>query len=400
MSGRPAYRSATISDLHLRAGRGDDFKFDRQFSALIDALLADGCRELVLNGDVFEFVATWPETQDHPDPGLGYTEAESTARLVAIAMEHPEVFEAMRRFCVDGGRLVVLPGNHDWELHWPQVRQQLSEIVGSPGPDKLQFVLNGRPYRPVPGLHIEHGHQLIDDQNIFHHPDSPLMDDPLGGPRRIEQSVGNWLVRCLVNPVERHFPFVNNVRPFMKIEWLDGGHGVRLMAALIEGTWGAFHDQRIPTRVLNLILSTPPFLRLLGPVKTPLNFMRPEHVMPNLAHALNDDSTSSLRAAARRHLQVFGQTRYVIMGHSHEYIDQTHEVNRFFARHGRAYLNPGSWNPCLTVPQEAQALSIDELTRGYDFPYRIDFVLSQGDNRADLEVRLETFETGKVRLAA
>ena len=205
MSPSATYRAAVISDTHIRAGHGDDFKFDRQFAQIVDHLIKHRYNELILNGDIFDFVATWPETLDHWDPGLGYTQAEATARLAAIGLEHTQVFEALRRFIAEGGRVVFLPGNHDWELHFPQVRAHIAAMLQNPGPDKLQFVLFGRPYEPIEGLHIEHGHQLVDDQNIFHYPSAPLRPDPLGGPARIEQSVGNWLVRCLVNPIERHF---------------------------------------------------------------------------------------------------------------------------------------------------------------------------------------------------
>lgn len=393
-----SYRAAVLSDLHLRAGHGDDFKFDAQFEALMARLGRQGCREVVFNGDVFDFVATRPEAPFHPDPELGLTERESVERLDGIAQAHPAFFEATRRFIRDGGRIVMLPGNHDWELHWPGIRQRITQLLGHPGADALQFVLHGRPHRPVPGLHIEHGHQLITDQNIFHHPESPLRPDPLGGPDRIEQTIGNWMVRCLVNRIERHFPFVNNVKPFMKIGWYGGLdiHAVRLTKILMEGARLIMRDARIPTRVKALVLNSPPFLRWRGPVSIPRFWLRPDHVLPRLAHAINDDSTLSLRHAARRHLQVYGGTRYVLMGHSHEVVDGAHEANRYFARHGRAYLNPGSWNPCIRVLKNEEPLNIDALCQGEWYPYKLAWVHIQGDQRDELEARVEVLEEDRV----
>ncbi len=402
MSHKATYRATVISDTHLRAGRGDDFKFDRQFASLLDTVVKDGSKEIILNGDIFDFVATRPESKPHPIPGLGFTERESVERLEVIADAHPGVIEALRKHLRDGIRCVIIPGNHDWEFHWPGVRRRLAQMLGNPGHHLLQFVLGGQPYRPIPGLHIEHGHQLVDDQNIFHHPTAPVRPDPLGGLARVEQSVGNWLVRCLVVPIERYFPFVNNVKPFMKIGWFGQMdiHAMHLAQVLIEGAQGIFKDRRIPTRIKTIAFNAPTLRRWFGPSNSPLSKLRPEHLIPRLSHALNDDSTESLRRVARRHLQVFPDTRFMIMGHSHEIIDHDHELNRYFKRHGRAYLNPGCWNPCMHVDEDSAPLDIDQLVKGAEYPYKLAFVHLEGDRRSDLQAQIEVFEEDKVWLTA
>jgi UDP-2,3-diacylglucosamine pyrophosphatase LpxH len=300
----PLYDAIVVSDLHLRAGHGDDFVFDAQFEALVAHAQAEGCHELIFNGDTFEFVAMWPEALAHPDPGLGFTELESLARLSAIARAHARAFEALRRFVAHGGRCVFLPGNHDWDLHWPQVRAQLRALLGDPDGRRVRFVLHGEPYRPAQGkLHIEHGHQLVGDQNLFLHPARPIRPDPLGGPPRLEQPIGNHLVRTLVNPLERHFPFINNVRPFLKVRWLAPGHqSARLLRLLADAALRLTDDHRILRRLKEILLHSSP-LRLFSTPALPNPHGRREFVTSDLQSILGDDSTHQLRQAARQHLQ-------------------------------------------------------------------------------------------------
>lgn len=395
------YDAAIVSDLHLRAGPGDDFLFDRQFEGMLQDLWRDGCREIILNGDIFEFVAMWPESPLHPDPSLGFTQGESLARMVAIGLEHGLFFEALRRFVRDGGRCVFLPGNHDWDLHWPQVQAHLRELLGDPTGARTQFVLHGQAYQAAGGrLHVEHGHQLVGDQNLFHHPMQPLRPDPRGGPRRLEQPIGNWLVRSLVNPLEAHFPFINNVRPFAKIGWGGAGwHTARLLTVLPTAILQLLEDGRIPRRLLDAALSSGPLRHIFGQ-RQRWPSRRREFMPSDIAGMLGDDSSQPMQMAARRHLQLRNQTRYIVMGHSHEFVDKEHAINEPFARRGRGYLNPGCWNPCREVPEDAAPLPLDELLTGSSYPYKLGLVRARQRRNEGLEAQLEIFDEGEVWMKA
>lgn len=397
------YHAAVISDLHLRAGLHDDFVFDEEFAALLRELWAEGVRELVLNGDTFEFPATWPDTPIHPNSTLGFTQRESVERISGIAEGHGQVFEALRRWIRDGGCLVILPGNHDWELHWAAVRDRLAQLLGDPDRQRHRHVLHGAPYQPVAGVHIEHGHQLVHDQNSFLHPMAPIREDPLGGPPRMEQNAGSYLVRTLVNPIEATFPFINNIRPFGKVKWIGPHkHALKLFSILTDAARVGLEDGRIPRRFLDLVLSNGPFRNVFGATRAMRwrrSGRRAEEVVPELGSVLSDDSTDELRRAARRRLQQHKGVRYVIYGHSHERLAADDSPNRAFARRGRAYLNPGSWIPHKSIEDTDEGMDPDELIAGTDYPFELAFVRVRGSH-GRVEARTETFEEGEVWLGA
>lgn len=397
------YHAAVISDLHLRAGLHDDFVFDEHFAELLQVLWADGVRELILNGDTFEFPAMWPDTPLHPNSTLGFTEAESVARIDGIALAHGWVFEALRRWIRLGGKLVFIPGNHDWELHWNAVQMRLAQHLGDPDAQRHRHVLHGAPYLPVRGVHIEHGHQLVHDQNSFLHPLSPIRLDPLGGPPRLEQNAGSYLVRTLVNPIEQTFPFINNIRPFGKVKWIGPHtHAIKLFQILGDATKRGLEDGRVPRRFLDLILSNGPFRKVFGAgraMRWRRSGRRAEEVVPAVGSVLADDSTHELRRAARRRLQRSKDTRYVIYGHSHEHLGADDAPNRYFARRGRAYLNPGSWIPHKEIPDDHEGIDPDELIRGADYPFELCFVRIRRQG-GRVEARTESFAKGEVWLGA
>jgi UDP-2,3-diacylglucosamine pyrophosphatase LpxH len=397
------YHAAVLSDLHLRAGLHDDFVFDTEFAELLLELWSDGVRELVLNGDTFEFPAMWPDTPLHPNSTLGFTERESVERMSGIGEGHPGVFEALRQWIGEGGTVVFLPGNHDWELHFHGVRKRLAQMIGDPDGKRHRHVLHGAPYLPVPGVHIEHGHQLVHDQNAFLNPMAPIRVDPLGGPPRVEQNAGSYLVRTLVNPVEQTFPFINNIRPFGKVKWIGPHkHALRLFSILSDATRKGLEDGRIPRRFLDLVLSNGPFRQIFGAgraMRLRRSGRRQEEVVPELSSVLADDSTHELRRAARRRLQRHKSTQFVIYGHSHEHVNVNDGPNRVFARRGRAYLNPGSWIPHKEIPDDHEGMDPDELIAGTDYPYHLGFVRVRHGARS-LEARTETFAEGEVWLGA
>jgi UDP-2,3-diacylglucosamine pyrophosphatase LpxH len=396
------YDAVVLSDLHLRAGPSDDFRFDAHLERLLAQVWGDGCREVILNGDIVDFVAMWAESPLHPDPGLGLTEAEAVTRLWAVGEEHRRAMEALARFVRDGGRCVFLVGNHDWEMHWPKVQALLLEMLGDPRGERVKFVLHGEAYKPLgEAVHVEHGHQLVGDQNFFHEPRRPVRDDPMGGAPRLEQPIGNWLVRSLVTPVEERFPFVNNVRPFTKIKWVGLDENLpRLLSMVGENLVRTLKDGRIKERLLDLALSNPPFRDVFGVGRAQWDATRPAWMPSDLAGALGEDSSIPLRLAARRHLQLSPSTRWIILGHSHEVIGAEHEVNDGFSKRKRGYLNPGTWNPCKVLGEDATPLSVEALLRGISYPYRLHFVRVRGGAGREPEAWLENFESGEVWMGA
>ncbi len=233
----PATKLIVVSDLHISAGALDDFdgELEGAFLRFLDEVGVRGeGTELVINGDFLDFVQAPPwegddlesEAADTAAP-LCFSQAQSVEKLEAIGREHAQVFAALGRFlAVDArNRVVLMPGNHDPDLFWPDVRQRLRGMVqaGSSAPveDRVVFHLE-RAYRPevCPAVWVEHGHQFDpvnsffdNGQEIWAEEQPPLNRDETGVDRLWECLGTRFLIRFL-NRLDREYPFVDNVKPF------------------------------------------------------------------------------------------------------------------------------------------------------------------------------------------
>ncbi len=148
------------SDFHLHACRRDGndagLAAGRDFARLIDGYLAEGPVELVLCGDVY-------------DLAIGGS-APVALRLQAIAETHVEFHAALTRVIAAGGRVIFVPGNHDYELASAEAQEWFDGAVPGARIEPWFWRLNG--------VHIEHGSQY-DPDNAHPH---PLLchGDPLG----------------------------------------------------------------------------------------------------------------------------------------------------------------------------------------------------------------------------
>jgi UDP-2,3-diacylglucosamine pyrophosphatase LpxH len=146
-----ADRYLIVSDLHLcdvedhadgwKAYKSARFVFDDELAERVARFVeraASGDRStLLLNGDVFDFdlvTATpakppWPVTRNERRRGLAPTAAKSAWKLGHILGHHPGFVRMLARFTAAGHRLVYVLGNHDRELHFPEVRAVLLEAL-------------------------------------------------------------------------------------------------------------------------------------------------------------------------------------------------------------------------------------------------------------------------------
>jgi UDP-2,3-diacylglucosamine pyrophosphatase LpxH len=194
-----------ISDLHLtdvedhadgwKAYKGSRYVFDDELAALLERFRAEheGELTLILNGDVFDFDLVTAIPRDPPWPvsglertrGLNPTAPKSAWKLERILAEHPRFVAALAAHLCAGHRVVYILGNHDRELHFPEVRAALVAAVaeqvrasgGELGADALRF----EPwFFHVPGeLYVEHGHQF-DYYNSFKNQLDPTVESREG----------------------------------------------------------------------------------------------------------------------------------------------------------------------------------------------------------------------------
>jgi UDP-2,3-diacylglucosamine pyrophosphatase LpxH len=155
-----AERLLIVSDLHLAAGPRDPFTQDAAFAAwAASRLRGDQPARLIILGDLFDFVLT-PRPGQRPTIRPDGSEAGALARLESIAAAHPDVIDVLAGFVDAGGRLDLVPGNHDIELTRAAVQTRLHALLGHPPPERVRvhpWILH------LPGvLYAEHGHQHHD----------------------------------------------------------------------------------------------------------------------------------------------------------------------------------------------------------------------------------------------
>jgi hypothetical protein len=214
-----------VSDLHL--GRGHDpatkryhrleaFFYDEDFRAFCRWACADAAARgmplaLVLNGDVFDLLRIEPEFPPegtHLEKRFGALPTPPiAARMVAdVLTGHPSFLEALADVLAAGHELVLVCGNHDLELQWPQVQEEVRRaltvaLAARRAPEALARLRFEPWFLYEPGrIWIEHGCQY-DPENAFHFPlRSRLADSPFVAQiAERDMPLGNFFQRYLYN---------------------------------------------------------------------------------------------------------------------------------------------------------------------------------------------------------
>ncbi|WP_420629595.1 hypothetical protein [Candidatus Leptofilum sp.] len=281
-----------LSDFHLSEGRNpanglihrnEDFFQDVPFAQFIAHHVKLSRREtaveyhnipwkLVINGDIFDFlqVVTLPPegaelfgvkgVRSHADLrendrkfGLGTSSPEIVWKVTQIAKGHPIFFQALAWFMAQpGNELVLMKGNHDIELYWPDVQLRMRQLLQKayegwwetavPNDthallphfddlpealdlEKLQKQVSFPPaFLYEPGLfYAEHGCQF-EPANAFRNFEDPrltITDDFPDADKYIELPSGSLFVRYFFNDVEHIHPFADNMKPISRyVFWL------------------------------------------------------------------------------------------------------------------------------------------------------------------------------------
>lgn len=265
-----------LSDLHLGAGcwadgnradenradgnRLEDFDSDDDFYALMQALVAESehaqCEmELILAGDAFEFLQV-PALRDVAsfDPAARYavsdyapsSEAASAAKMALIVAGHARFFAGLRAFILAAPpyrRVTFIKGNHDVNLHWPEVQRVLRVALGAHSGPRAACVAFEERRITREGIYVEHGHQYAERANRF-----PDFEEPhdLAHPDQLHLPPGSAFVLGFFNNLERQYYWMDGVKPITALIWyafaLDFGLAVRALYALLRElpslTWG------------------------------------------------------------------------------------------------------------------------------------------------------------------
>jgi len=211
-------RYLVVSDLHLAdvEDHEDDWKyfkashylFDDELVSLIEEFAAKegGPGTLILNGDIADFDLVtavpddppWPVTRGERRTGLAATPEKSAWKLERILAHHPTIVACLATFLAGGHRVVWVQGNHDRELHFPEVQQVLRDALdaASDAPIPAESLTFEPWFYSVPGrIYAEHGQQY-DYYNSFRHVLDPVMIRR--GQRQIALPMGNISNRLLM----------------------------------------------------------------------------------------------------------------------------------------------------------------------------------------------------------
>ena len=145
--------TAIISDLHLceaepvhpryplwKKFKTKEFFFDDVFQKFLLSIQqeARGSKlELILNGDIFDSdsVTALPDKPPYKvswlekNRGLNPRPEKSLFKIKKIIEDHPLWFEALREFIYHGHEVVFIIGNHDLEMHYPDVQNAVLEAL-------------------------------------------------------------------------------------------------------------------------------------------------------------------------------------------------------------------------------------------------------------------------------
>lgn len=141
-------------------------------------------------------------TEEERAHGLGGAADHAREKLRRVARRHADVFAELAAFVADGHALTFVHGNHDIELHWDEVKDDLRRLLVDharpidEGAFLARIAFNPWFFWRDGVAFIEHGHQY-DPFCATAHVMAPL--SPLD-PRRIARGFCDVLLRYVVRP--------------------------------------------------------------------------------------------------------------------------------------------------------------------------------------------------------
>jgi UDP-2,3-diacylglucosamine pyrophosphatase LpxH len=282
-----ALHTLIVSDIHLadaeQAHPGNPlwkrFKrrkhfVDASFKAFLEYMQGqiEGRAELILNGDIFDFdsvmaLPTAEEQAGWPDQriswlekrrGLAAEEQKSRFKMKVILNDHSVFLDALRSFVLKGHRLVFVIGNHDMELQWPSVRQDVVDRMDLPEVFRDHVRFCEWFYISNQDTLVEHGNQY-DPYCLSANPINPLIKKGKHAYVRIPfgNLAGKYMVNGmgLFNPhadssyikssfkdyLKFYFKYIMRVQPFLLVTWFWSAI-VTLLYSVSEGLLPAMSD--------------------------------------------------------------------------------------------------------------------------------------------------------------
>lgn len=308
-----------VSDLHFGTGLNnpdgsrnflEEFYFDNKFSEFLNYYTQGEYEnvnvELILNGDIFNFLQT--DYKGHYVPVI--TEGMTLNMLNRILKGHPLVFNTLKEFAAKkGNSITYVVGNHDQGMMWPLVQRRFSEALETEVKYcQLLYYFDG--------VHIEHGHMhesanRMNPKKFFLRKNlpEPILNLPFGS---------HFFIDFIIKLKERK-PHVDKVRPFSKmLRWV-----------LINETW--FTIKSLGQMIFYFLSSMvgKKVYKSTWSFKTLIKIILESAIFPDLS-----GSAKQILKDDRVHT--------VIFGHSHVY------QHRQWGE-GKEYFNTGTWTDIVSL---------------------------------------------------
>ncbi|MBL6989256.1 MAG: metallophosphoesterase [Bacteriovoracaceae bacterium] len=219
------YRTVIVlSDLHMGAGVVvndrknylEDFHYDKELIDLLEYYSSGKFYnrevELVLNGDIFDFLAV-PFVQYFDDEF--WSEKASIEKLKMIVEPHKDFIQALISFVsIKKKKIIYILGNHDAELIFQSLREYFLSLFPEKHRGKCEFLIDkDGEYSPVDGVLIKHGHEY-EVSHKFHTEKSIIEDNE--GEKYFIPPWGSYYVTRVLNKFKEERHYADSVRPIRK----------------------------------------------------------------------------------------------------------------------------------------------------------------------------------------
>lgn len=395
----PTTNLFVLSDLHLAdlctVLEGFQTQQQAALEGLLHAALPGGSLgsslppHLIINGDCFDFLAVPP----YPADGIS-TPLIGLEKLEKIAVAHEPFFSTLRDFLRQGGRVTFLPGNHDIELCFAEVRARAAHLIDPTNIYKEHlFFCPDQRYRPVPDVLIEHGNQY----DFWNYASGLWDDDGIAlrlDPEQITLPLGTQYTHQASLPISLHYPYFERFAPPLDIArqiallcLFNPGLVVQTaqgVARMISSTYQPLKDlspghEQVPADLFahamtDFVAFQQEMLARLPDWQSSIehHLYTPDELLQRqtgtfsalvtLRETLEQGSETALRAifappgdsddedtarGMQHVLHTHPELRVAVAGH-------THITRAEHSAHGQAYLNTGTWIQRLAPPVDVE----------------------------------------------
>lgn len=216
----PAARTViVVSDLHFGLGKlsaadwdhYEDFRWSNEWSEFLARIDQEGggATDLVLNGDAFELWQSRTGDCQSRDPERGCSGLEALQRVQRIIAAHAPDLQRLGQFAMSGSnRVVIVPGNHDAALLFPEVAAAVVQSTGA-APDRLSLSATGYWISRDRRIYADHGHQIGIDPNAYRNWPRPFREQ--GEKWYLTRPWGEQFMQSFYNAYEDRYPIIDNV---------------------------------------------------------------------------------------------------------------------------------------------------------------------------------------------